>query len=150
MVFLILLTVSDFLWRLLPHLFNDLFIFSGLIFIVIRSSGLPSAIFTAVFGFFIIGTILFGLIRVFPTGLGGGDLKMLAGLTVWMGLLKALWVLVFACVTASLFFFILLMSNRVRWKWMIPFGPFLAIGALIFWFFPNLGDDFLRKVFLKG
>jgi len=148
--FLLLLAFSDFLWRLLPHLFNNLFIIAGLFFNVLLNFHSPSAVFTAVCDSIIIGSVVFGMFLIVPNGLGGGDIKMVVGLAIWMGFLKAAGVLIFACFLALLFFFILFSSKKIQWKWMIPFGPFLAIGALVFWFFPSLADSFLRIISAKG
>ncbi len=145
--FLVLLSTCDFQWRLLPHLFNNLFILAGLFINVFRFPLLPSVIFTTISGFIIMGSIIFGLFLFFSNGLGGGDIKMVAGLALWMGLLNATYVLIFACVTASFFFFLkAIKRKRVQWKELIPFGPYLAIGALLFWFFPGLEGDFLKWV----
>ena len=89
------------------------------------------------------GSVMFGLFLFFSNGLGGGDIKMAAGIALWMGLLNAINVLIFACVVASFFFFIRAVKRkRFQWKETIPFGPYLAIGALIFWFFPSLEGNF--------
>ncbi|MFI5205412.1 MAG: prepilin peptidase, partial [Candidatus Paceibacterales bacterium] len=92
--FLILLVVSDIKWKLLPHLFNNLFILTGFFFIAFYFSSSSSGIFTAASEFIIIGSVMFGLIQFFPNGLGGGDIKLIAGLAVWMGFLKAVLILI--------------------------------------------------------
>lgn len=133
--FLILLVASDLKWKLLPHPFNNLFILSGFLFFFAQFNG--SNFFHPVSAFIVIGSLVFGLAQFFSKGLGGGDIKMIAGLAVWVGVMKTLLVLVFACLTASVVFFALLITGKVSWKWMIPFGPFLALGALGVWFWPQ-------------
>ncbi len=135
--FLILLMVSDLNWKLLPHVFNDFFIFCGLLVYGFFSN---THLFIGVSNFIMVGSVLFGFLQFFPKGLGGGDIKMMAALAIWVGLLKAAFIFVFGCVLASLVFFILKISNKVSWKWKIPFGPFLAFGAFLVWFIPDLVD----------
>ncbi len=71
---------------------------------------------------------------------------MTAGLVLWLGLLKTVVVLLFASLVALILFFSLLGLKKVNWKWMIPFGPFLALGTFVIWFFPGLLDQ-LNKYF---
>ena len=128
-------------------MFNNLFILAGLFINIFRFPLLPSVILTTISGFIIMGSIIFGLFLFFSNGFGGGDIKMVAGLALWMGLFNAIYVLIFACVTAAFFFFLKAVKRkRVQWKELIPFGPYLAIGALIFWFFPDLEGDFSKWV----
>ncbi len=134
--FMVLFIVSDLKWRLLPHPFNNFFIAFGILFSGLLShapyfSGLES--FRAASAFLLIGAPLFGLGHFFPNGFGGGDIKMVAGLAVWMGVSKTVYAFMIACSAAALFFFALRLSKRVSWAWRIPFGPFLAFGAMAVW-----------------
>lgn len=64
-------------------------------------------------------------------GMGGGDMKLAAMFGAFLGwkvMLVALFVAVFI---GGVFAAILLMSQRVRRKDPIPFGPFLAVGAAV-------------------
>lgn len=65
-------------------------------------------------------------------GLGGGDIKLLA----WMGCLMGWKAIPFIILSSSILGSIvgLIVSNRSQdgLKAMIPFGPFLAIGALLY------------------
>jgi prepilin signal peptidase PulO-like enzyme (type II secretory pathway) len=136
--FLVLLGVSDINWRLLPNSFNNLFIFAGLLFQANKHILLASSnAFKASSGFIIIGSLIFAVIKFFPRGLGGGDIKMLAGLAVWVGVFKTLYVLLFAFGVGSLVVLPFLMVKKVSLKSMIPFGPFIGLGAINVWFFPE-------------
>lgn len=137
--FLVLLVVSDIKWRLLPNIFNNLFILAGVLF---RGGNVfltaPNSFFKAVSGFIIIGSLVFAIFRFFPQGLGGGDIKMIAGLSIWLGVSKAMCVLLFAFGIGSIVVLPFLLRKKITLKSMIPFGPFLALGAMAVWFFPNL------------
>jgi leader peptidase (prepilin peptidase)/N-methyltransferase len=131
-----MLAVSDIKWRILPHPLNNLFILTGFIF---RGNGLRfSGLFTPATSFIILGSLFFGMMMFFSRGLGGGDIKMISGLAIWLGILKTVYVIIFACFTASIIFFILFIMRKVVWKWLMPFGPFLAFGAFVLWFWPQI------------
>jgi len=79
------------------------------------------------------------------TGMGGGDVKLLAmigAMIGWKGVLFTIYV-ASATGTAVGILFILLKGKNM--KFAIPFGPFLSIGAITYIF---LGDMIIRSYFL--
>jgi leader peptidase (prepilin peptidase) / N-methyltransferase len=135
---MVLLVISDLKWRLLPHPFNNFFILVGLAFSG-NGAFLSSAnYFKAVSGFFLIGSLMFGINYFYPNGLGGGDIKLAAALIIWFGFTKVVYVLLIAFGVGALVYGILFLLNKVTRKSMVPFGPFLALGAFIIWFFPGI------------
>lgn len=82
------------------------------------------------------------LFQLYSKGLGGGDIKMVAGLGMWLGFLKTTYVLTLASFTALFVILILRFMGRVDWRWKIPFGSFLAASALGVWFAPELPEQF--------
>jgi prepilin signal peptidase PulO-like enzyme (type II secretory pathway) len=143
--FLILLGTSDARWRLMPHSFNNLFILCGFLFATLRFYPVLNSLFITASGFFIVGAFLFLLTQYFPLWLGGGDVKMLAGLAVWLGVFNAFYVLLIASGIAVLLFlmFFLMGTHKITLKTAVPFGPYLSMGALAVWFWPEF-------VVLKG
>jgi prepilin signal peptidase PulO-like enzyme (type II secretory pathway) len=138
--FLMLLSASDTKWHLMPHSFNNLFILCGFLFsCASNSTPFPNSIFLAASRFFIVGALLFLLTRYFPLWLGGGDVKMLAGLAVWLGVFNTFYVLLIASGIAVLLFLMLYLmgTRKITLKTAIPFGPFLSLGALAVWFWPE-------------
>lgn len=146
--FLILLGASDLKWRILPHVFNNVFILMGLVFSVNRPWSAPRMFFMPASSFLIVGSILFTAIQFFPQKLGGGDVKMIAGLGVWLGIFKTAEVLILACLLASAVFLALYCAGKISWKWKVPFGSFLAAGSLMVWFMPLFADQF-RIIFAR-
>lgn len=144
--FLVLLSVSDLKWRLLPHVFNNLFILCGLGFSVKMIFNSPGNPFVSASSFLLLGSIMFILLQFFSNGLGGGDVKMVAGLGMWLGVFKATCVLTLASFGALLVMLGLYFMGRVDWRWKIPFGPFLAAGALGIWFMPSLIEQFRTMI----
>jgi leader peptidase (prepilin peptidase)/N-methyltransferase len=86
------------------------------------------------------GAIVLGLVHLFPQALGGGDVKMVMALTIWLGFLKSVYVLILAFGIGSLFVLPLLIAKKMNRKSMLPFGPFLAAASFILWFWPESID----------
>lgn len=136
--FLVLLAVSDLKWKLLPHPFNNFFILTGLIISFGNSGYSLSALFANAGGFVFVGSLLYGITQIIPKGLGGGDIKMGAGLVIWLNIPASFLTLLLAFGMGTLVLLPLLVVKKVSRKSSIPFGPFLAVSALINWFCPHL------------
>ncbi|MDX9714726.1 MAG: prepilin peptidase [Dissulfurispiraceae bacterium] len=96
-----------------------------------------TGIMNAVYGL-VLGGGLYYLIAVLSRGgMGGGDIKLMAMVGSFMGW-KAVLLTTFAgSLTGSLFGIFLMIFKGKNRKTKIPFGPFLAAGALITLFFGN-------------
>jgi leader peptidase (prepilin peptidase)/N-methyltransferase len=68
-------------------------------------------------------------------GMGGGDIKLLAMIGGWLGFRALPFIILFSSLSGTIVgsISILLSSKGLRTR--IPFGPFLAFGALIYLFF---------------
>jgi len=66
--------------------------------------------------------------------LGGGDVKLLAGVGAWTGMLGAFDCLMIGSFLGSIYGVWLLASGRAKRADPIPFGPFLACGAIFNFF----------------
>lgn len=65
-------------------------------------------------------------------GLGGGDIKLLAMIGAWLGIQSILVVIVISSALGSLVGISLMLFKRKNLKTAIPFGPFLAVAAIIY------------------
>ncbi|MEK9186423.1 MAG: A24 family peptidase, partial [Patescibacteria group bacterium] len=65
------------------------------------------------------------------SGMGWGDVKLGAALGLWLGLPGIFYALVSAFILGAIFGVILLITKQKGRKDAIPFGPFLAIGAIL-------------------
>jgi len=68
-------------------------------------------------------------------GMGGGDIKLLAMIGAWMGWRSLPLILLVSSLSGSIIGFVYLLSSGKGYRARIPFGPFLSLGALIFFFF---------------
>lgn len=143
--FLIVLTVADLKWELLPHPFTNHFILAGLIIQSFQKNVNLLHFYNLASGFVIVGALVLILTQIFPKVLGGGDIKMVLALSIWLGVLKSIYVLILAFGIGAVVALGLLATHKINRKSTMPFGPFLALASYGIWFFPELFEH-LRMV----
>ena len=77
------------------------------------------------------GGLFWGIARVYPQGMGLGDVKLIAALGAFLGfpsIFLAVFVGSFVGAVVGLF---LLFTGQKRFRQQIPFGPYLALGAML-------------------
>lgn len=84
-------------------------------------------------GFFYLLAILFERVTG-KEGMGGGDIKLVAMIGAWMGWRGLPFIILIASVSGILIGGISLLATRQGVRTKIPFGPFLALGALLYFF----------------
>jgi leader peptidase (prepilin peptidase)/N-methyltransferase len=78
-------------------------------------------------------------------GMGGGDVKLLAMIGAWLGWKAVLFTLFFGSLSGTLIGGGAMLLQKQGRHYAIPFGPFLAFGALAYLFFgPQLIDWYLN------
>lgn len=76
--------------------------------------------------------LLYCMQRIYPDGLGGGDVKLLSLLGFIIGV-KGIFITLFLASCFSLCFFgIGIALKRIKIKTPIPFGPFISLGAICY------------------
>ncbi|MEJ2724174.1 MAG: prepilin peptidase [Deltaproteobacteria bacterium] len=85
-------------------------------------------------GFLYLVAVLFEWLTA-REGMGGGDVKLLAMIGAWMGWTALPFIVLISSVTGTLIGGASLLMARKGVRTRIPFGPFLALGALIYFFF---------------
>jgi len=68
-------------------------------------------------------------------GMGGGDVKLLAMIGAWLGWRSLPFVVLISSMTGALAGLIFILAAGKGYRVKIPFGPFLSLGTLIFFFF---------------
>jgi leader peptidase (prepilin peptidase)/N-methyltransferase len=77
-------------------------------------------------------------------GMGGGDVKLLAMIGAWLGWKAVLFTLFFGSLSGTVIGGGAMLAQKQGRHYAIPFGPFLAFGALAYLFFgPQLIDWYL-------
>lgn len=84
-------------------------------------------------------------------GMGGGDVKLLAMIGAWMGWKALPFIILISSLTGTLIGGGSLLLARKGLRAKIPFGPFLALGALVYFFFgPEIVNWYLRLISYRG
>jgi leader peptidase (prepilin peptidase)/N-methyltransferase len=129
---LIVLFAIDLEHHLLPNAITLPGIVVGLLFSLL----LPPGIISAVIGTLIGGGSLWLIGEAYyrysgQEGMGGGDVKMLAMIGAFLGWKLAIVTLVFSSIAGALIGMLVLAIRRGGLKYALPYGTFLALGALV-------------------
>jgi leader peptidase (prepilin peptidase)/N-methyltransferase len=134
---LLVVTYIDFSCRIIP----DLITLPGIIIgLISASTVLPVGLLDAVLGVLLGGGILWALAWLSPylfgkEGMGGGDIKLLAMIGAFLGWKPAILTMLIGAVLGSCVGVGLILFHAMRRDQYLPFGPFLALGALVAMFF---------------
>ena len=128
---LIVLFVTDLQHKILPNVIT----LPGIVIGFVCSIFLPPGWVSSLIGMLVGGGVLFAIAEVYyrvrgQEGLGMGDVKLLGMIGAFLGWKLVLLTLVFASFTGSLAGGMLIASGRGGMKYALPFGTFLAVGAL--------------------
>jgi leader peptidase (prepilin peptidase)/N-methyltransferase len=128
---LVVLFAIDLEHHLLPNVITLPGIVAGLIVSTIVPPGLRDAIIGTLIG----GGVLWLIGEAYyrysgQEGMGGGDVKMLAMVGAFLGWKLVLVTLVLSSVAGSLIGVIVIATRRGGMKYALPYGTFLALGAL--------------------
>ncbi|MCA6085683.1 A24 family peptidase [Candidatus Endomicrobiellum agilis] len=152
---LIFVSVVDYFHRIIPVIFPILLIITGVIFSFMNSvlggTYLPRFA-NSILGILTGGGVLLiagllGQLIYKKEVMGGGDVKLMAGVGAFIGWEKALFAIFFAAITGSIAGLILLAAKKIEKKEYIPFGPFLSSASFITIFFPQ-PSSFLNTFFI--
>jgi leader peptidase (prepilin peptidase)/N-methyltransferase len=129
---LIVLFVTDLQHKILPNVIT----YSGIIVGFACSFFLPPGWVSSLIGLIVGGGFLLAIAEAYlrirgQEGLGMGDVKLLAMIGAFLGWKLVLLTLVFASFTGSLAGGLLIAAGRGTMKYELPFGTFLAVGAVL-------------------
>jgi leader peptidase (prepilin peptidase)/N-methyltransferase len=134
---LVVITFIDLYHQIIP----DVISLPGII-IGLATSFLPGYVtwFESIIGILVGGGSLYLLAIVFERltgkeGMGGGDVKLLAMIGAWMGWQALPFIVLFSSLVGTILGGGMLLLSRRGLRARIPFGPFLALGALAYLFF---------------
>ncbi len=93
--------------------------------------------YSSLMGIFLGGGTFFAIAYLYEAysgqeGLGGGDVKLLAMLGAWFGIESVLILVIFSTLLGTIVALFLMAFRNASTKTAIPFGPFLAIAAVVY------------------
>jgi leader peptidase (prepilin peptidase)/N-methyltransferase len=117
------------------HLLPDVITLPGIVIGLVASFFLPPGVVEALIGILIGGGVLWLIGEAYfrysgEEGMGGGDVKMLAMIGAFLGWKLVLVTLVLSSVAGSVLGLAIIAVKRGGMKHALPFGTFLALGAL--------------------
>lgn len=139
---MIVITFIDFDHHIIPDVISLPGIVVGL---VAAGLGVGAPLFDSVVGVLLGGGMLWAIAAGYHAltgveGMGGGDIKLLAMIGAFLGWKAVLLTVLIASTFGSLYGVALMVKQRGT-RIPIPFGPFLAFGAVVALYF---GDDLVR------
>ncbi|MEW6377604.1 MAG: prepilin peptidase [Thermodesulfobacteriota bacterium] len=140
---LIVITVIDLYYQIIP----DLISLPGIGVGLLGSLIIPQITFiNSLIGIILGGGSLFGVATLYQwlfkrEGMGGGDVKLLAMIGAFLGWKAVILTILLSSLIGSLTGIIIMVLKAKNFKYAIPFGPFLSLGAVIslFW-----GENLIR------
>lgn len=144
---LIILTVIDLYHQIIPDVISLPGIVVGLLAsLIIRNVSFLESLIGMILGggsLFIIAIAYQWLFK--KEGMGGGDIKLLAMIGAFLGWKSVFITIILSSFIGSIVGIILISIKGKDFKYAIPFGPFLSIGAAISLFYQNeIIDWYLR------
>jgi leader peptidase (prepilin peptidase) / N-methyltransferase len=144
---LVIITVSDLAYTLIP---DKILLFFSALFLIVRFL-IPlepwwDSLLGAVIGF----SLLLIISIVSKGGMGGGDIKLYAVIGFALGTKLMLLSFFLATLIGAIFGIIGIALRLLERKKPVPFGPFIAIGTLLAYFYGNIIIENYFRVLTTG
>ena len=136
---LIVITVIDLYHQIIP----DVISLPGIGVGLLASLIIPQiTLFNSLIGILLGGGSLFLVATVYHwlfkrEGMGGGDVKLLAMIGAFLGWKAVILTILLGSLIGSMIGIMVMVSKGKDFKYAIPFGPFLSVGAVIAIFYQN-------------
>ena len=125
---LLIVSFIDLQHKIIPDVITLPGIVAGIVAsLLITPVGLVSSILGVVLG----GGLFFLIAVISRGGMGGGDIKLVAMIGAFLGWQAVLITIFLGAFTGAMAGLILMLLGKKGRKDMVPFGPFLALGALL-------------------
>lgn len=151
---MVALTFIDVDHRIIPNVISLPGMLVGVVlsFLIPRPEGafLPVSWQSSLLGVLLGGGFLWATAEIYfrlrgREGMGMGDVKMLGMIGAFLGAMALPFVVVVSALTGTAVGIAVMVASRAGLKTAIPFGPFLALGALLYLFIgPEVMDAYLR------
>jgi len=143
---LIVITFIDIDHQIIP----DIISLPGIPIFFIASFALPGITYKdSLIGILVGGGSLYVIAWIYylltrKEGMGGGDIKLLAMIGAFIGWKGVLFTIFVSSLVGTVIGIIVMLCTRKNMKLAVPFGPFLAIGAIIYIF---MGEELIYWYF---
>jgi len=149
---LVVISFIDLRLKIIPDIISLPFILFGLVISLVFSH---ITWHDSLIGIIVGGGALYLIAVVFERltgkeGMGGGDIKLLAMIGAWMGWRALPFIVLISSLSGVIIGTSSLLLARRGLQTRIPFGPFLALGALVYLFFGRELISWYLRLFVIG
>ncbi len=131
---LIVITFTDLDHRIIPNKVVLFGLVVGLPLVWLSGSpGLADALAGV-----LVGALPLFLLAVLTNGMGGGDVKLVGMLGLYLGWSKVLMMIFLASGMAAIIGIVLMLLGKVKRRQPIPFGPFIAVATMLVYLWGDL------------
>lgn len=141
---LVIITVSDIAYMLIP---DKILVFFLIPLIVLRVFVPLSPWWDSIIGAFVGFGVLFLIAVVSKGGMGGGDIKLFFVIGLVLGWIPTLLTLFLASIIGTVIGIISLRRTKQGRRTPIPFGPSIALAAIISYFYGEMLVDWYVNLF---
>lgn len=133
-ILMIIVTISDLKYKIIP----DKFVYPGIIiFLLLRIFIHPLGFWDYIIGAFLGGGLLLLIAILSRGGIGGGDIKLFFLIGLVLGWQNTLLTLFLAALLGTIIGGVLMLLGFIKRKQLVPFGPFITVGAMVAYLFGN-------------
>ncbi|MED0676400.1 prepilin peptidase [Aneurinibacillus thermoaerophilus] len=126
---LVIITVSDLAYRIIP---DKVLLPFFLVFLVLRFFIHPDETYLSHLIGMVLGFTIFYIIAIVSgNGIGGGDIKLFAVVGLFLGYPLLLLTILLSTFFGAFYGVLLMIFRGAGRKTKVPFGPFIALGALL-------------------
>lgn len=141
LVLLILTAIFDIrIHKIMPFLVYSMFFASTIKigFSIVNNGVYFTSLWSALISCFIT-TFLFWLMYRFSHGIGAGDVKLMAAVSLFYGIRGISFIVMVSMLLVSIIGMILIIKDHCNLKAELPFAPFVAVAAILREFFILVG-----------
>jgi leader peptidase (prepilin peptidase)/N-methyltransferase len=123
---LLLMTITDFEQQVILDEMIVAFALSGLCYVFHLQLSLKDHLLASLGG----GCFFLFLAFISKGALGGGDIKLIAALGLWLGWRSLLSVILYGAIAGGIAALILLLTKKIKRKQFLAYGPYFALSAI--------------------
>lgn len=124
--FLLFITITDFEQQVILNEMVFFFALFGLCYTLHLQLSLQEHLLAASGG----GLLFLFLAFISRGAMGGGDIKLIAALGLWLGIKALITVMIYGAIAGGLAALLLLLSKKIRRKQYLAYGPYFALSAI--------------------
>lgn len=133
---LVVVSIIDYYHQIIPDRINLFGLVCGVIFHIVTFVSFNN-LFQYFFGFLIGGGFLLFIAIITKGAMGGGDIKLMAVLGLWLGFKHTILALFLSFFLGGLISVFLILFKIKSRKDMVPFGPFIVLATMMTVFYGN-------------